>query len=79
MAVEVTLTEARRRLSELLDRVESGDEVVILRRGHPPMELVRHRHAQGPLPDITQAVNSIEVHGETVLETLLQERSESRY
>lgn len=79
MTIEVTLTEARRRLSELLDRVEAGDEVIIVRRGHPPMELVRHRYARGPLPDITQAVNSIDVRGETVLETLLKERAESRY
>ncbi|MDN5850685.1 MAG: type II toxin-antitoxin system prevent-host-death family antitoxin [Nitrococcus sp.] len=79
MAVEFTLTEARRRLSELLDRAESGEEVVVVRRGHPPMTLVQHGRARGPLPDITQAVRSIEVQGETVLEVFLKERAESRY
>lgn len=79
MAIEITLTEARRRLSELLDRAEAGDEIIIVRRGHPPMELVRHGRPREPLPDITQTVNSIEVRGETVLESLLKERAESRY
>lgn len=43
------------------------------------MTLVQHGRVRGPLPDITLAVSSIEVHGETVLEILLKERAESRY
>ncbi|EAR22998.1 type II toxin-antitoxin system Phd/YefM family antitoxin [Nitrococcus mobilis] len=73
--IEISLTEARRRLSELLDRAEAGDRVAILRRGHPPSELVRHVAARGPLPDITEEVNTLDIQGETVLEAPLPKRS----
>jgi prevent-host-death family protein len=33
--VTVNLAQAKARLSELLDRVEAGEEVIITRRGHP--------------------------------------------
>lgn len=79
MAIEVTLTEARRRFSELLDRAEAGDDVVIMRRGHPPMELVRQQRARNPLPDITREVENIGIPGKTTLETLLDEREDARF
>ena len=37
---EVGTFEAKNRLSELLDRVEAGEEVVITRRGKPTAKLV---------------------------------------
>ncbi|MBE9374346.1 type II toxin-antitoxin system prevent-host-death family antitoxin [Saccharopolyspora sp. HNM0983] len=39
MAVEFTADEAAARLTELMDRVESGDEVVITRFGAPSVRL----------------------------------------
>jgi prevent-host-death family protein len=36
----VTVREARQHISELLDAVERGEEVVIERRGHPAARLV---------------------------------------
>jgi antitoxin (DNA-binding transcriptional repressor) of toxin-antitoxin stability system len=41
----VGLAEAKARLSALLDAVESGDEVVITRRGQPVARLVRETAA----------------------------------
>jgi prevent-host-death family protein len=41
----VGLAEAKAQLSALLDAVESGDEVVITRRGQPVARLVRERPA----------------------------------
>jgi prevent-host-death family protein len=35
LATEVSVAEAKARLSELLDRVERGEEIVITRRGRP--------------------------------------------
>jgi prevent-host-death family protein len=35
MRVQVNVHEAKTRLSELLSRVEAGDEVIIARAGHP--------------------------------------------
>ena len=37
---EVGASEARNRLSALLNRVEAGDEVVITRRGRPAVRLI---------------------------------------
>ena len=37
---EIGAFEAKNKLSELLDRVESGEEVVITRRGQPVAKLV---------------------------------------
>ena len=37
----VDVTQAREQLAKLLDAVESGEEVVILRRGRPVARLVR--------------------------------------
>ena len=41
MAVEFSLNEARDRLTELLDRAEAGEDVVITRSGAPAVLLER--------------------------------------
>ncbi|MFC7340765.1 type II toxin-antitoxin system Phd/YefM family antitoxin [Saccharopolyspora griseoalba] len=41
MAVEFSLDEARDRLTELLDRAEAGEDVVITRSGAPAFVLER--------------------------------------
>lgn len=38
--ISVTIAEAKSRLAELIDQVNTGEEVVILRRGHPIARLV---------------------------------------
>lgn len=40
MRLQVNVHEAKTRMSELLARVEAGDEVVIARAGHPVATLV---------------------------------------
>jgi prevent-host-death family protein len=39
----ISITEARKRLYELLRRAEAGETVVITRRGKPVVNLVPHR------------------------------------
>ncbi|MCX2733780.1 type II toxin-antitoxin system prevent-host-death family antitoxin [Saccharopolyspora sp. NFXS83] len=41
MATEISVEEAQARLPELLDRVESGEEIVITRFGAPSVALQR--------------------------------------
>jgi prevent-host-death family protein len=41
----IGIYDARSRLSELVDRVEAGEEVVLTRRGQPVVRMVR---AEGP-------------------------------
>jgi prevent-host-death family protein len=54
--VDVSVSEARAKLPDLLTRVEGGEEVTITRHGravavliHP--DLLRHRHARAALAD----------------------------
>ncbi|HUI95048.1 MAG TPA: type II toxin-antitoxin system prevent-host-death family antitoxin [Xanthobacteraceae bacterium] len=50
--VIVTLVEAKAHLSELLDRVESGEEVVITRRGRPVAKMSALPRPKRPLPSL---------------------------
>ena len=50
--VTVTLVEAKAHLSELLDRVETGEEVVITRYGRPVAHLSAAPKKKKPVPDL---------------------------
>lgn len=49
----VTLVEAKRRLGELLDSVEAGEEVVITRNGRLAARLVATSQPKQALPDLS--------------------------
>jgi prevent-host-death family protein len=49
----VTLVEAKTRLSQLLDKVEAGEEVVITRHGRPAARLSAVSRPKQPLPDLS--------------------------
>jgi len=46
----VTLAEAKTRLSELVDKVEAGEDVVITRHGRPAARIAA---VKPPLPDLS--------------------------
>ena len=37
----IGIYDARSRLSELVERVEAGEEVILMRRGHPVVRMIR--------------------------------------
>ena len=45
---QINVYEAKTQLSKLLDRVESGEEIVIARNGRPVATLSAHRPAEAP-------------------------------
>jgi len=47
--VTVNLAQAKAHLSELLDKVEAGEDVVITRRGHPIAYMQRASQVKKPL------------------------------
>jgi prevent-host-death family protein len=49
IVVEVNLAKAKAHLSELLDKVEAGEEVVITRHGRPVAQLAAVIRAKRPL------------------------------
>lgn len=48
--LRINLAQAKARLSELLDKVEAGEEVIITRRGREVARLRGVTHAKQPLP-----------------------------
>jgi antitoxin (DNA-binding transcriptional repressor) of toxin-antitoxin stability system len=48
--VTVNLAQAKARLSELLDKVEAGEEITITRRGKPVAHICRIVPPKQPLP-----------------------------
>jgi prevent-host-death family protein len=51
--VTVTVVEAKAHLSELLDKVETGEEVVITRHGRPVAHLSAVSQAKQPVRSLT--------------------------
>ena len=49
----VTLVEAKTRLSELLDKVAAGGEIVITRRGRPAARISAISPPKRPVPDLS--------------------------
>jgi prevent-host-death family protein len=56
MGRTVSLAQAKAHLSELLDQVEAGEELVITRRGQPVARLTpeRRRKKGAPLPSLAE-------------------------
>ncbi len=77
--MEINVKDARSRLRSLLDRVEVGDEVVILRRGKEVARLVPPEGEGKPLPSLKEFRASIRIIGEPLIDTVIQERQEERY
>lgn len=50
----VTLVEAKTRLSELLDKVEAGEEIVITRHGRPAARIAPVAAPKQPFPDLSE-------------------------
>lgn len=48
---EVNVRDARAQLAELLDAVEAGEDITIVRRGTPIARVVRYDAAGSPFPD----------------------------
>lgn len=77
--MEVNVKDARSRLSFLLDRVEEGGEVIILRRGKEVARLVPPRGKGKPLPSLKDFRSSIKIAGKPLSSVVIQGRDEERY
>ncbi len=76
----VSIREARRRLSELVDAAQRGEAVVITRRGKKVARLSAVRdEAKKRLPDLTAFRASIRVKGKPLSQIVIDSRGEGRY
>ena len=74
--MKVSVTEARAKLSELLRRVEAGEEVTITRRGRPVATL---KKIYQPLPSRAELRESTGRTGASPFGELRRMRDEARY
>lgn len=77
--MEINAKDARSRFSSLLDMVQEGDEVVILRRGRAVARLVPPSGKVARLPDLKVFRNSIKIIGDPLSKMVIRERDEERY
>ena len=78
-SVEVSVKQARSNISSLLNRIQEGEEVLILRRGEKVARLVPVDKESRKLPDLSGFRSSIQVQGEPLSQTVIQEREQERF
>ncbi len=76
--LEVSVKEARSKLSELLNRVEKGQEITITRRGKKVARLVSTR-ATAVLPSLKDFRQTLSVTGKSMSEEIIASRRTERY
>jgi prevent-host-death family protein len=69
----------RARLSEILDRVERGERVRIVRRGRPAAILARVKSASRGLPNLARFRAGIKVKGKPTSALVIEERRRARF
>ncbi len=77
--MKVSVREARKNFSQLLNYVEAGEEITITRNGKEIAKLVSQAKTKKYLPDLTEFRNSIDLKGEDMSQTVIKMRKESRY
>jgi antitoxin (DNA-binding transcriptional repressor) of toxin-antitoxin stability system len=75
----VSIRVVRQRLRQLLEQVQAGDEIVVLRRGVEVGRLVRPERTKAPLPDLSGLRASVKLRGRALSEDLMEGRRSSRY
>jgi antitoxin (DNA-binding transcriptional repressor) of toxin-antitoxin stability system len=75
--IEMNVRDARKQFSELLDKVNAGEDVIVLRRGLPVARLTRPEVVVNDLPSLKEFRASMGVtFDETSSELLRDERDE---
>jgi len=75
--MRVNVREVRRRLSEILDRVEAGEEIAITRRGRVVSKMVSAT-PRDRLPSLTQARQRLAMSGTPLSRVVIDERKDNR-
>lgn len=76
--LEISVKEARKKLSYLLDRVEYGDEIIITRRGKRIARLIAPDQDE-KLPELKQFRKGLKVAGKAMSEIVIGNRTDERY
>lgn len=76
---QVSIREVRSNLRALMERVEAGEEIVIVRRGRGVARLVPLAQEPRRFPDLTAFRASHRLSGEFLSETVIRQRRDARY
>jgi prevent-host-death family protein len=74
----ISVKEARRQLSSLLDRVAAGEEFILLRRGKEVARLVPPQ-SQSLFPSLKNLRDSLQITGAPLSDEITNAREEERY
>jgi prevent-host-death family protein len=74
----ISVKEARRQLSSLLDRVAAGEEIILLRQGKEVARLVPSQ-SQSFLPSLKDFRDSLQITGAPLSDEIAYAREEKRY
>jgi prevent-host-death family protein len=74
----ITVADAKAHLSELLGRIENGEEIVITRRGKPVARLTAVEPAKQPVKSLAEFRRSIQQPRTPATEVLTALRDEAR-
>lgn len=76
--IEISVKDARKNLSMLLDKVEHGDEIVITRRGKRVAKLISPAQNE-KLPKLISFRRQLKVSGESMSEMVINNRKNERF
>lgn len=76
---KVGIREARQDFRLLLEQVQAGDEIVVLRRGREVGRLVPPQRRPQPAPDLTEFRASLEMRGPALSKAIREARRRSPY
>jgi len=76
---KVNVKEARKNFRALLQLVEAGEEVILLRWGKEVARLVPPKTEEQTLPSLKEFRSSLNVKGEPLSQKVIQLREEERY
>ena len=77
--MEINVKEVRRRLSSLIDIVQDGGQITILRRGKEVARIVPPQSNGKRLPHLNNFRASIRISGEPLSDLVISGRDEERY
>jgi prevent-host-death family protein len=77
--MEINAKEARSKLSSLLNKVEEGGEIVIVRRGRRVARLITAESRMKRLPTLKDFRASVKIKGLSLGEVVSREREGARY
>ena len=75
----VSVRKVREDLRRLLDEVQAGDQVVVLRQGVEVGRFALPERKAPPLPDLSRFRDSIKVRGPALSQSVREARQSSRY